>query len=59
MVVVAVTATVAGATLTAWSTSQKFDEIAGNHADLDTPAVDGCPSQSPDVAQPAAWSRAA
>jgi hypothetical protein len=54
-----VTVTVAGATFTAWSTAQKFDEIAGNHADLDTPAVVGCPSQSPDVAQPAAWSRAA
>jgi len=32
----------------AWSTAQKIDEVAGNHADLNTPSVDGCPIQSPD-----------
>jgi outer membrane murein-binding lipoprotein Lpp len=28
-----------------WSTAQKIDEIAGNHADLNTPSLDGCPIQ--------------
>jgi hypothetical protein len=32
----------------AWSSAQKIDEIAGNHADLNTPSLDGCPIQSPD-----------
>ena len=32
----------------AWSTAQKIDEIAGNHADLNTASLDGCPIQSPD-----------
>lgn len=41
-------AAAAGAQLTAWSAPQKLDEIAGNHADLNTPSVDGCPAQSPD-----------
>jgi hypothetical protein len=31
-----------------WSTAQKIDEIAGNHADVNTAFVDGCPIQSPD-----------
>jgi hypothetical protein len=31
-----------------WSTAQKIDEIAGNHADLNTASLDGCPIQSPD-----------
>jgi hypothetical protein len=31
-----------------WSTAQKIDEIAGNHADLNTAFLDGCPIQSPD-----------
>jgi hypothetical protein len=31
-----------------WSTAQKLDEIAGNHADLNTAYLDGCPIQSPD-----------
>jgi len=31
-----------------WSTAQKIDEIAGNHADLNTAYLDGCPIQSPD-----------
>jgi hypothetical protein len=30
-----------------WSTAQKIDEIAGNHADLNTASLDGCPIQSP------------
>jgi hypothetical protein len=37
-----------GSHVLAWSTAQKLDEVAGNHADLNTPALDGCPSQSPD-----------
>jgi hypothetical protein len=32
----------------AWATAQKIDEIAGNHAELNTASVDGCPIQSPD-----------
>jgi hypothetical protein len=31
-----------------WSTAQKIDDIAGNHPDLNTAALDGCPIQSPD-----------
>jgi WD40-like Beta Propeller Repeat len=31
-----------------WSTAQKIDEIAGNHPDLNTASLDGCPIQSPD-----------
>jgi WD40-like Beta Propeller Repeat len=31
-----------------WSTAQKIDEIVGNSPELNTPAVDGCPIQSPD-----------
>jgi WD40-like Beta Propeller Repeat len=38
----------AGPHLSAWGTAQKVDEIAGNHADLNTPSLDGCPIQSPD-----------
>jgi hypothetical protein len=32
----------------AWGMAAKLDEMAGNHADLNTPALDGCPIQSPD-----------
>lgn len=32
----------------AWASAQKIDEIGGNHADLNTPYLDGCPIQSPD-----------
>jgi hypothetical protein len=32
----------------AWSSAQKVDAVNGNHADLNTPALDGCPIQSPD-----------
>ncbi len=31
-----------------WSPAQKLDEVQGNHEDLNTPFVDGCPIQSPD-----------
>ena len=31
-----------------WSMAQTIDGIAGNHADLNTASVDGCPIQSPD-----------
>jgi WD40-like Beta Propeller Repeat len=31
-----------------WAPAQKIDEIAGNSSELNTPAVDGCPIQSPD-----------
>ena len=32
----------------AWTPAQKIDTIAGNHADLNSAANDGCPIQSPD-----------
>jgi hypothetical protein len=37
-----------GPPYTPWGTAQKIDEIGGNHADLNTPSLDGCPIQSPD-----------
>ena len=46
--VAAAAAVAAGPHFSAWSTAQKIDEVAGNHADLNTPSVDGCPIQSPD-----------
>jgi hypothetical protein len=46
--VAAGTALAAGPGFGAWDTAQKIDEIAGNHADLNTPSTDGCPIQSPD-----------
>ena len=47
-VLVGVTAAAAGARLSAWGAPQKVDEVAGNHADLNTASLDGCPIQSPD-----------
>jgi hypothetical protein len=41
-------AAVAGLTASAWTASQKVDTIGGNHAELNTPSLDGCPVQSPD-----------
>jgi hypothetical protein len=41
-------AALAGLTASAWTTAQKVDAIGGNHADLNTPSLDGCPIQSPD-----------
>jgi hypothetical protein len=38
----------AGPPFSAWSTAQPVDAIDGNHADLNTTALDGCPIQSPD-----------
>lgn len=32
----------------AWASAQKIDAIGGNHADLNTTSLDGCPIQSPD-----------
>jgi hypothetical protein len=32
----------------AWTSSQKIDEMNGNSAEVNTPALDGCPIQSPD-----------
>jgi WD40-like Beta Propeller Repeat len=48
-VLVGITAVAAGAVhFSPWSAAQKIDEIAGNHADLNTASMDGCPFQSPD-----------
>jgi hypothetical protein len=38
----------AAVALAAWGGAQKLDEIGGNSSQLNTPALDGCPSQSPD-----------
>jgi hypothetical protein len=38
----------AGPHYSAWGPAQKIDTIAGNHEDLNTPYLDGCPIQSPD-----------
>jgi WD40-like Beta Propeller Repeat len=38
----------AGPFFSAWSPAQKIDEIAGNHPDVNTPSLDGCPIESPD-----------
>lgn len=46
--VLATAALAAGPHFSAWSPAQKIDETAGNHPDLNTSAVDGCPMQSPD-----------
>jgi hypothetical protein len=32
----------------AWNSAQKVDEVAANSTELNTPALDGCPIQSPD-----------
>jgi hypothetical protein len=45
--VVAVVLTLTGSAL-AWSSAQKLDDMNGNSADMNTPALDGCPIQSPD-----------
>ena len=41
-------AALAGVTASAWTTAQKVDAIGGNHAEVNTPSLDGCPIQSPD-----------
>jgi hypothetical protein len=38
----------AGPRFSAWSTAQKVDEIADNHADVNTASLDRCPIQSQD-----------
>jgi WD40-like Beta Propeller Repeat len=48
VVLVAAFAASAGPFFSAWSTAQKIDEIAGNHPDLNTSSLDGCPIESPD-----------
>jgi hypothetical protein len=45
--VVAIVLTLTGSAL-AWSSAQKLDDMNGNSADMNTPALDGCPIQSPD-----------
>jgi hypothetical protein len=44
----AAAAIAAGPHFSAWSLAQKIDEIEGNHLDLNTAALDGCPIQAPD-----------
>jgi len=48
-IVMGITVAVASAKhFSGWSVAQKIDEIAGNHADLNTASLDGCPMESPD-----------
>jgi len=48
-VLMSITAAAASAKhFTGWSAAQKIDTIAGNHPDLNTSSLDGCPMQSPD-----------
>jgi hypothetical protein len=48
-IVTGITAAAASAMhFSAWGPAQKIDEIAGNHAELNTASLDGCPIQSPD-----------
>jgi hypothetical protein len=44
----AVTALGAVGSAFGWSAAQKLDEMGGNDAAINTPALDGCPIQSPD-----------
>ena len=46
--VIAVAPAAALAASAAWSTAQKIDDVGGNHPDVNTPSLDGCPIQSPD-----------
>jgi hypothetical protein len=48
LMLTATAAVAAGALSSAWTSAQKIDEIAGNHADLNTTSLDGCPIQAPD-----------
>lgn len=38
----------AGLAAAAWGSAQKLDEVAGNSPEINTPALEGCPIQSPD-----------
>ena len=48
LVLATATAALAGLRASSWTTAQKIDEIGGNHADLNTTSLDGCPIQAPD-----------
>jgi WD40 repeat protein len=41
-------AAVAGVRGSSWLAAQKIDAVGGNHVDVNTPSLDGCPIQSPD-----------
>jgi WD40-like Beta Propeller Repeat len=45
---VAVAALALSGLAAAWSSAQKLDEMGGHNAAINTPALDGCPIQSPD-----------
>jgi len=48
-IVAGVAATAAfAATSGPWGPAQKLDDVAGNHPDVNTPSLDGCPISSPD-----------
>src|SRR3954470_19834743 len=44
----ATSAAAGGPQFDSWATAQKIDTVDGNHADLNTSSVDGCPIQAPD-----------
>jgi len=39
---------VAGPDFGGWAAAEKIDEVAGNHPDVNSTFLDGCPAQSPD-----------
>ena len=39
---------VAGPDFGGWTAAEKIDEVAGNHPDVNSTFLDGCPAQSPD-----------
>ena len=48
VILAAAAAATGGPYFSAWSTAQKLDEVGGNHPDVNTLFLDGCPIQSPD-----------
>ncbi|HEX4745525.1 MAG TPA: hypothetical protein VFU99_01475 [Gaiellaceae bacterium] len=48
LLVAVVALTLTGLASATWVSAQKIDTIGGNHADVNTPQLDGCPIQSPD-----------
>jgi len=48
LLIAAAALTVAGLASATWSSAAKIDTIGGNNSELNTPAQDGCPIQSPD-----------
>lgn len=48
LLVIGASLIVTGLASATWVSAQKIDTMSGNHADVNTPSLDGCPIQSPD-----------